>query len=449
MKLTNSRAIIPIFALSCAGAMACGDNIAAPGTPDGRPAPDAAPPTLTEQLTAAGFVIEESETREDGATLVSLRLDQLNDHNNPAAGTHPQHLTMIHRGFDRPMNIVSTGYQNYFGYHEIALTTELQTNQITLDKRFHNGEGSDWSLFTRTQVAADAHDVITRLKAIYTQPWVSSGFSNGGVDVVNFRSLYPNDVVGTVALGSPFMSPNDMRYLQFFLDREEACQSHLEAIQFAVLGQRRAAVEPLVAALIAGNGDTTARVGAARAYEAAGLSYPWLFWQYWGSEADCAALPDLETVSDADLAAEFYEKANVFGAFPMSDQYLSFFGAFFYEVQQDSGWPMLPRAALEAAELIPLDLVDMERGLVPTGVTAPTFDQAANDQLKDFAENGNGVIFVYSNNDPWSYGAVQPTGASGNLIYYVRNGNHNADITELSEEERAELLQQMQTWIGQ
>jgi pimeloyl-ACP methyl ester carboxylesterase len=411
---------------------------------------DTGAPNVYDVLVAAGFEVTLYGTGDDGAEFYELTLQQLNDHDDPSAGTHPHYLTLIHRGFDRPMNVVSTGYQNYFGFYELDLTYALQANQLVLDKRFHNGQGTDWSLFTREQVADDAHDVITRLKPSYTEAWISSGFSNGGVDVVNFRARHPDDVVGTVALGSPFMEPGDPRFLAFFeVTVDQACQDKLEAVQFAAL-ERRAGVEPTVMQYAADYYyDTFTRVDSARAFEAAALSYPWLFWQFWGSETDCDALPDPEAITDEDLALEFYSKVNVFGTFPMSDSYLFFFGAYFYEVQQDFGWPALPREELEVAGLIEPDLVDMEVGLVPEGVTPPPFDEVANDLLADYALNGSGIAFVYSDSDPWATGAVDLSlGTGSNTIYWVTNGNHSSDIYELGETEQQALFAELEAWTG-
>jgi hypothetical protein len=409
---------------------------------------DTGEPNVYDVLVAAGFEVTLYGTAEDGAELYELTLQQVDDHDNPGAGTHPHSLTLIHRGFDRPMNVVSTGYQNYLGFTELGLTYALQANQLVLDKRFHNGQGTDWSLFTRDQVAADAHDVIGRLKPSYTAPWVSSGFSNGGVDVVNFRAHHPDDVVGTLALGAPFMEPDDQRFLAFFDTVDPECQGKLEAIQLAALGDRREAVEPLVMGYAYAY-DTFTRVLPERAYEAAGLSYPWLFWQFWGSEADCDALPDPELASDAALSLELYEKVGVFGTFPMSDLYLYFFGAYFYEVQQDFGWPALPRGDLEAAGLIPPDLVDMEVGMVPDGVTPPEFDEAANALLREYALHGSDVIFVYSDSDPWATGAVDLSqGTGSNSVYWVTDGNHGSDLYDLGETDRQAVFDQLEEWTG-
>ncbi|MDI1476506.1 hypothetical protein [Polyangium sp. y55x31] len=405
--------------------------------------------SVTAALEAAGFIVSPAGKSDDGAELYDLTLLQVNDHQDAQSGTHEQYLTLIHRGFDRPMNLISTGYSNYLGFDQDELTTLLEGNQLVLDKRFHNGNGDDFSHFTRKQVADDAHDVVVRLHDLYTSAWIGSGFSNGGVDMVSFRQHYPDDVDATVAFGAPFMVPEDARFLSFFDTVDAACQDRLEAIQRAVLGAQRMAVEPAVQARSADElGDTFTRVEPARAFEAAALSYPWLFWQYFGTPDDCAGLPDPATATAEDLTSAFFGVTSIFGTYPMSDAYLSFFGAYFYEVQQSSGWPALPRAELVAEGLIPADLVDMERGLVPEGVTAPVFDAAENSALAEFARLGDGVAFVYSDQDPWSAGAVTPAAMSGNIRFNVTNGNHLATFSSLSEPDRAALSAFLEERLG-
>lgn len=406
-------------------------------------------PTVAEVLAAAGFVVNPAGTSDDGAELYELTLQQQNDHQDPMAGTHEHHLTLVHRGFDRPMNLISTGYSNYLGFAEDELTDLLGGNQLVLDKRFHNGNGDDYSTFTRKQVADDAHDVVARLRDVYTGAWLGSGFSNGGVDMVSFRRHYPDDVDATVAFGAPFMRPDDERFLGFFDAVDAACQDRLAGIQRAVLGAQREAVEPAVLATAADElGATFVRVEAARAFEAAALSYPWLFWQYFGTTDDCADLPDPAAATAGELSTAVFDVTSILGAYPMSDDYLSFFGAYFYEAQQSAGWPALPRAGLVADGLIPADLVDMERGLVPEGVTPPEFDLAENSALEAFARDGDGVALVYSSNDPWAAAAVTPAQASGNVRFDVTDGNHLATFSSLSEPDRAALTAFLEAELG-
>ncbi|MDI1431458.1 hypothetical protein [Polyangium sorediatum] len=405
--------------------------------------------SVTATLEAAGFLVTPAGKTDDGAELYDLTLLQQNDHQDATSGTHEQYLTLIHRGFDRPMNLISTGYSNYLGFDQDELTTLLGGNQLVLDKRFHNGNGDDYAHFSRKQVADDAHDVVVRLHDLYKSAWIGSGFSNGGVDMVSFRQHYPNDVDATVAFGAPFMVPDDTRFLSFFDTVDATCQDRLEAIQHAALGAQRTAVEPAVHALAAADlGDTFTRVEPARAFEAAALSYPWLFWQYFGTPDDCTALPDPATATAEELTTAFFSVTSIFGTYPMSDGYLSFFGAYFYEVQRSSGWPALPRAALVAEGLIPEDLVDMERGLVPEGVTAPEFDAAENSSLAEFARLGDGIAFVYSDHDPWVAGAVTPDAGSGNVRFTVTNGNHTATFSSLSEPDQAALSAFLEEKLG-
>ena len=160
--------------------------------------------------------------------------------------------------------------------------------------------------------------------------------------------------------------------------------------------------------------DTFERVDFGEAYESAVLSYPWVFWQFIGNQETCAALPDPSVASDEELAGALYPVADAFGVFTLSDGWLNGFYAYYYEVQELTGWPALPnREAFEEAGLIRENLIDIEKGIVPEGVTPPEFDTEGNELLRELANTLDDVIHLYGQSDPWAAAAAQPTAGSG------------------------------------
>ncbi|MFG2037513.1 S28 family serine protease [Dactylosporangium sp. NPDC048998] len=133
-----------------------------------------------------------------------LSIAQPVDHRHPRAGTFQQRFTLLHRGTDRPMVLHTTGYN----VPEYAFRSEptrlVDGNQISVEQRFFTPsrpEPANWEQqLTIWQAATDHHRIVQALKPIYSQQWISTGASKGGMTSVYHRRFYPDDVDGTVAL---------------------------------------------------------------------------------------------------------------------------------------------------------------------------------------------------------------------------------------------------------
>ena len=101
--------------------------------------------------------------------LYDLRVRQPLDHSDLEEGTFLQRVVIEHKGFDRPVVLVTEGYalgEN----HAAELAEMLGANQVRMEHRFMGDsvpEGSPWEYLTVVQSAEDAHTVVEILKPIY------------------------------------------------------------------------------------------------------------------------------------------------------------------------------------------------------------------------------------------------------------------------------------------
>jgi hypothetical protein len=64
------------------------------------------------------------------------------------------------------------------------------------------------------------------------------------------------------------------------------------------------------------------------------------------------------------------------------------------------------------------------------------------------ATRGERIMLVYGENDPWTAGAFDITGAQDTYSFEVPAGNHGSVIGGLPEPERTQALDRLQAWSG-
>jgi hypothetical protein len=61
---------------------------------------------------------------------------------------------------------------------------------------------------------------------------------------------------------------------------------------------------------------------------------------------------------------------------------------------------------------------------------------------------GSALMFIYGEDDPWSGGAFDITGAEDSYRFIVPGGNHGALIADLPEPDRTQALEALGGWSG-
>lgn len=408
-------------------------------------------PRIADRLEAVpGMHITSSADLGGGDWFFRLTYRQPADHGNLDGQSYRQRFTVLHVGVRRPMVLYTSGY----GVGEKPFITEptqlLGANQISTEQRFFRPsrpKPPDWDLLTIRQAAADHHRLISALKPIYRQRWVSTGASKGGMVSVYHRRFYPDDVAGTIA----YVAPNDVVnrddvYTDFIATAgaRPVCNRALRRFQAEAL-RRRDRLVPALQRLADERGMHANVIGSwDRAFEAAVLDTPFAFWQYFDASL-CRAVPR-PTAADQKFM-RFIDMVE--GWSYWSDEGLVPYAAYFRHAASQLGWP-------DVAEVPHLDglLHYREAGSAPAstprGIRPESFDKGAMADVDRWVRvHGNRLLFVYGENDPWT---AEPfrlgRGSRHSKVFVAPGANHGATIFDLEGDDRRRARTMVRRWGG-
>ncbi|MEU0554969.1 S28 family serine protease [Dactylosporangium sp. NPDC006015] len=411
--------------------------------------PAAAATDIRDQLEAApGVTVLEEQPVAAPYRFFVLSITQPVDHLRPSAGTFQQRFTLLHRGTDRPTVLHTTGY-NVPGYAFRSEPTRLvDGNQISVEQRYFTPsrpDPADWSKLTIWQAATDHHRLVAALKPIYSQKWISTGASKGGMTSIYHRRFYPSDVDGTVAYVAPqdVNNAEDSAYDRFFTKVGTAqCRAALDAVQVEAL-RRRAELVARYEAWAAANARTFTVVGSAdRAFEFMVNGTTWAFWQY-SLESDCVDVP-APTASSDDIWAWLDA---IYGIDSNTDQGVNPYVPYYFQAAYQLGYPDVSLPHL--AGLQHYRGQDRAQSYIPRDIV-PRFQPFAMDDIDVWVKLfGRRLLFVYGQNDPWG---AEPfrlgPGTRDSLSYTAAGYNHGSNISRLTPAESATATAAVQRWAG-
>lgn len=422
-------------ALACAVLLAaCGDD---PGSPPG-------PTDLLGKLEAIpGVTVESKPTDTPGFEYFVLHFTQPVDHDQPGGQTFQQEVSLLHRDPTAPMVVLTSGYFDYYLDNTYELTNLIRGNQISIEHRFFGEsrpEPADWSKLTIAQMAADQHEIITALRDIYPGAFLTTGGSKGGMTATYHRRFFPDDVDGTVPYVAPmsFGAP-DVRYTTF-VDQigPTACRLALRAAATEMLQNRRAAMEARAGAQ---SGHSYTRIAIGPAVEGSIASLEWAFWQYYGVQF-CDSVPPSN--SNDDTLFDFLDSIAPVG--DNDDAQVAQFEAYYYQAYAQLGFP-----DGNATYLDPFLLYsdrDYDKAL-PTP-DLPVYDGgAAMTEVDEYVQQqGNRLLFIYGEWDPWTGGEYQLGQATDSLKLVQAEGSHGSRINRLSTVDRDAAYAKLAAWSG-
>lgn len=420
----------------------------APAAADPAPSGD-----IRDRLDAIpGLQVVEEKPTEPGFRYFVMTYRQPADHEHPERGTFEQRLTLLHRGFDRPTVLQTSGYNVGTTPGRAEPTRLVDGNQISTEQRFFEPsrpDPADWDLLDIRQAATDHHRIVTAIDDIYTGKWLSTGGSKGGMTSVYHRRFFPGDLDGTIAYVAPHdnIDREDRAYLRFFEEVGDTpeCQRNLEAVQRTAL-ERRTEIVDHYEDLAAEEGWTFDRtIGTAdRAYEMAVLDTPYIFWQYTGT-AGCAGVPAAdaptsEIIDFVDLTAgfEFY-----------TDQGTIPYVPYYHQATSQLGTPSVPTAHLKG--LLRYPGLYHARNYLPDDLDDVPHDNRAMPDIDRWVRSrGTEMMFVDGGYDPWAAEHFTPGSAESqdSYRYVVPGGTHGSTIAKLPEEQRAEATATVLRWAG-
>jgi hypothetical protein len=420
--------------------VACGDDIK-PDTPEPQPE------DFVEMLQALPGVHDASQqpTQNANFTYYVVHFEQPVDHEDPNSPTFLQEVSLLHRDLDAPMVVWTSGYWDYYLDRDTELTQLLLGNQISIEHRFFAGsrpENPDWSKLTIAQMAADEHAIISAFRRMYPGAFLTSGGSKGGMTAVYHRRFYPEDVEGTVPYVAPisFGAP-DPRY-EPFLDTlgPQSCRQAVRDLAIEMLANRRTTLIQRTNNQAVAQNLLYTRIPVGPAVESAIVSLEWSFWQYYGVNY-CPMVP--ATTATDDQMFKFLD--DVSPPSDNSDDRIGAFDAYYYQAYYQLGYPDGGAAYLDSY----LMYMDSDyNGALPTALPAYDGGAAMNDIDQFVREDGDRLLFVYGEWDPWTGGEFELGNATDSLRLVQPQGTHGSRISRLSDADRDAAFAKLEAWTG-
>lgn len=406
---------------------------------------DTGPASIEDELTAIAGVTDvvRLDSVVAGATHYRIGFTQPVDHDAPGGATFTQWISLVHRDVGMPVVLDTKGYVDSVSGYDNELSWLLAANRMNVEHRYFGDslpDDPDWSLLRVEQQSADLHDIVTAFQALYTDRWISTGASKGGMTALLYRAAYPDDVDATVAYVAPFSyGYTDPAYKSFFDTVGTAdCRALLLSHQRTLLEHRETLVPLLEEAAVA-VGESFDQASADTAFQGSVAEIAWSFWQY---DGDCDALPPAGTAV-SDLWLWFIDWVGA--PWSYSDATLSYYGPYFYQSAYQLGYPEIPDDDFE--DLLTIDPDDLAP-FIPAD-TMPIYDGAAVLAATDWlSTSSERLMLIYGDADPWTAGALELDGATDSFSYLSPGQNHGASIVTLPTEDLSEALDTIERWSG-
>lgn len=399
-----------------------------------------------------GVTVTEEKPTTTGHRYFLATYTQPIDHFRPWLGTFQQRFSLLHRGYDRPTVFYTNGYTLGTNPSRTEPTRLVDGNQVSIEYRYFTPsrpEPADWTKAGIRQQAADSHKLVTALKRIYDQEWLSTGASKGGMSSTYYRRFYPDDMAGTVAYVAPNNTDVDdySAYSRFFQTVGTAeCRDRLAAAQRELL-VRRDRMLPRFEAANKTAGSTFTTLGSTdRAYEGGVLDTVWSFWQY-SLDTDCPKVPVAATATDDELFAWYDAQV---GATGNSDQGLAKYTAYYYQAATELGQPYFDVSNIKG--LLHYDYKELysARSYIAKDINVPAFNPYAMRDIDRWVKNrSERIMYVYGGNDPWGAKPFSPgEDTDDTYVYTVPGGNHGSNIGKLPAAESAAATAKVLEWAG-
>ncbi|MDC0675042.1 S28 family serine protease [Nannocystis radixulma] len=395
-------------------------------------------------LAIEGLSVQELSSPVAGHRFFVLRYEQPVDHDDPDGPVFEQRMNLLHRDVAAPTVIVTSGYNITPTSAQLGEPAKMvAANQLTVEHRFfaesRPGE-PDWTKLDIRQAATDHHRITTALQSVYPGRWLATGASKGGMAALFFRRFFPADVDGTIAYVAPYSQAEaDVRYEAFIATRgDEACRQALRDFQREVLLRR-----PAMLARMAEDMSVAYELfGADVALETAALDLPFAFWQY-EDASKCPAIP--KAAASDDEVWEFLADVSP----PNTDEDILRVEPWYWQSATELGGGWSDESGV--ADLLLFPGFNIARNfIVPgPGKQPPPYDPAAGQDVAEWlATEGESIMLIYGEDDPWTAGAFELGDAQDSYLFVAPVDNHGSLIFDLGLVDRAKATMVVETWAG-
>ena len=372
---------------------------------------------------------------------LELRIRQPLDHDNPAAGHFYQRVFLLHKAFNKPILLETEGYAARPG--KISEITKLiDANQIIVEHRYFGEslpDSLDYQYLNIRQAAADHHRIRQLFNQFYTGKWVASGISKGGQTAMYYKRFYPHDVDATVCYVAPLNFSDEEPRVYDFLENvgNEDCRRCIYEFQKLLLN-KRAELLPLFEEY-SKKKKYHYQIGLEKAFEYSVLEYSFAFWQ-WQKE-NCDEIP---VASDENYRI-FDHFISVASPFYFADTGIVKYQPFFHQALNEIGYYGYD---LNLFKGLLIKVTDRKFTFCAPPGMIPSFDPQVMIDIYDWIlKNGNNMIFIYGEYDPWSASAVNLGGQTNSLVMIKPQGSHSTRIRHFSHPDRKKIYSKLEKWL--
>jgi hypothetical protein len=369
--------------------------------------------------------------------ILEVMIEQPIDHRNPDGATFNQRLYISHINPDRPVVLVTAGYDAKY-YYTSEIAQELKCNQVMVEHRFfgRSAPGTlEWEFLDTWQAASDHHRIIGMFKELYPEKWISTGISKGGQTVMYHSYYYPNDVDVRVPYVAPLNYEVEDERIYTFLDQVGSPRERRKVKRFQKMTLKyQERYIPAFQEFSEDKGYTYELAGGLeKAYEYCVLEYSFAFWQ-WGY------VPAKKIPGRAARAMEVIQHMNRVAGFDyFADGFIIKNQPFFFQALTEMGY-------------YGYDLDEFSKYIrhvdnpiftftLPEDLEIP-FDASLSRNVEEYLEEeADNFIYIYGEYDTWSATAVTSTGTTNSKIFIKEGGSHRTRINNMPEAQREEVYQ--------
>ncbi|MGL1891591.1 MAG: hypothetical protein OCD02_08190 [Spirochaetaceae bacterium] len=380
---------------------------------------------ITKSLTKSQDIVITSsfDSKKDNKINLVLEIKQPVDHKNPNSELFTQEFYLSHRGFDRPVVVVTDGYSstNNFNYEVAEI---LDANLIVINHRYCNNalpNNPDYKYLTIEQAAADHHSIVEQFKDIYNNSkWISSGISKGGMAAIYFKRFYPNDVDVVVPLVAPtYIGNEDKRGQEYFEDEVRVDKvKQITQFQEYVL-EHRDEISPLISSFIPRSYDIRQNLTNDEILELLLRNYFFNFWK--NGDVENKIIPTTEDSHRLMVKSLIFEVEGELMSTKIPDGKATYYlvssiGGFYLETKVNYIYDPIK---------IAMKLYEFDN--------KPEFQSSILEDINSWViENGNNIIYVYAEEDPFSYYQFN-IGAKTNAVkFMVENEAHLFSLKKMN-----------------
>lgn len=380
-----------------------------------------------------------------------VMIEQFLDHGNPQAGKFQQRVIVSDYNKYSPVIFVTEGYKADYATKSTyinELSGIVEANQIVVEYRYFGKsvpENIDWQYLTIENGAADLHRIHKILERLYNNhnKWIATGISKGGSNTMAYYAYYPEDMNIWVPYVGPINNAvEDQRMVKFIENKvsSQQCRQKMLDFQLNVL-KNRETIQPMLDSLIQAKGYTY-NIPNDEVLDYCVLESSFAFWQ-WGNK--CNELPS-DTASPAELfnylidcgKPSYFSKEDLSNYKPFFIQALKEFGYYAYNTK-----PLEPYLNIKTTE-------GYIKNVFLKDEPSFTYNKKTSKFItKAIQKNGNHMLLIYGEYDPWTAGAVVPKSKSKAVEVVKPKGSHRTRINNMSYAQQSEIYMLLETWLDE